>query len=79
MADTDKDLTIDVSGNTASIATDYLYVNGISSAAAHVQVTKVMWGASGEAFRVSQTTPLPVNIYHTRNIWLCVWNSECTE
>jgi hypothetical protein len=65
MADTDKDLTIDVSGNTASIATDYLYVNGVSSDAAHVQITKVMWGASGEAFRVSQTTPLPVNIYST--------------
>jgi hypothetical protein len=63
MADTDKDLTIDVSGNTASIATDYLFVNGVSSDAAHVQLTKMVWGASAEAFRVSQTTPLPVNIY----------------
>ena len=65
MADTDKDLTIDVSGNTASIATDYLFVNGLSADAAHVQLTKMVWGASAEAFRVSQTTPLPVNIYST--------------
>lgn len=65
MADTDKDLTIDVSGNTASIATDYLYVNGLSGGAAHVQIMKMMWGTSAEAFRVSQSTPLPVNIYST--------------
>ena len=65
MADTDKDLTIDVSGNTASIATDYLYVNGLSGDAAHVQIMKMMWGTSAEAFRVSQSTPLPVNIYST--------------
>lgn len=63
MTDTNPDLTIDVSGNTASIATDYLYVNGLSAAAAHVQLAKMMWGASAEAFRVSQSTPLPVNIY----------------
>lgn len=65
MPDTDKDLTIDVSGNTASIATDYLNVNGASAAAAHVQIAKMMWGASAEAFRVSHSTPLPVNIYST--------------
>lgn len=65
MADTDKDLTIDVSGNTASIATDYLYVNGVSAAAAHIQLAKMVWGSSAEAYRVSQTTPLPVNIYST--------------
>jgi hypothetical protein len=65
MADTTPDLPIDISGNTASIATDYLYVNGLSAAAAHVQLVKMMWGTSGEAFRVSQNTPLPVNIYST--------------
>lgn len=65
MPDIDKDLTIDVSGNTASIATDYLFVNGASASQAHVQIVKMMWGASAEAFRVSQNTPLPVNIYST--------------
>jgi hypothetical protein len=65
MADTNRDLTIDVSGNTASIATDYLFVNGISAAAAHIQLSKMVWGTSAEAFRVSQSTPLPVNIYST--------------
>jgi hypothetical protein len=65
MSDTTPDLPIDISGNTASIATDYLYVNGVSAAAAHAQLVKMMWGTSGEAFRVSQNTPLPVNIYST--------------
>lgn len=65
MPDTDKDLTIDVSGNTASIATDYLYVNGVSAPAAHIQLAKMVWGTSAEAYRVSQNTPLPVNIYST--------------
>lgn len=65
MPDTDKDLTIDISGNTASIASDYLYVNGASASPAHVQIVKMMWGASAEAFRVSQNTPLPINIYST--------------
>jgi hypothetical protein len=65
MADTNRDLTIDVSGNTASIATDYLFVNGISADAAHIQLSKMVWGTSAEAFRVSQSTPLPVNIYST--------------
>lgn len=63
MPDTDKDLTIDVSGNTASIATDYLYVNGVSAPAAHIQLAKMVWGTSAEAYRVSQSTPLPINIY----------------
>lgn len=65
MPDIDKDLTIDISGNTASIATDYLAVNGTAAASAHVQLVKMMWGASAEAYRVSQNTPLPVNIYST--------------
>lgn len=65
MPDTNADLTVDVSGNTASIATDYLYVNGISASAAHVQLAKMVWGTSAEAYRVSQNTPLPINIYST--------------
>ena len=72
MADTNPDLTIDISGNTASIATDFNYVNGISAPAAHVQLTKMMWGLSGEAYRVSQNTPLPVNIYSTNPSTLSV-------
>lgn len=64
MPDTDPNLTIDVSGNTASIATDYLVVNSGASST-HVQLHKMMWGTSAEAFRVSQSTPLPVNIYST--------------
>jgi hypothetical protein len=65
MPDINADLTIDISGNTASIATDYLYVNGISAGAAHIQLAKMVWGTSAEAYRVSQSTPLPVNIYST--------------
>lgn len=63
MADIDPDLTIDVSGNTASIATDYLYVNGLSGSQTHVQLAKMVWGTSAEAYRVSQSTPMPINIY----------------
>jgi hypothetical protein len=65
MSDTTPNVPIDISGNTASIATDYVYVNGVSADAAHVQIVKMMWGASGEAYRVSQATPLPINIYST--------------
>lgn len=64
MPDIDPNLTIDVSGNTASISTDYLVVNSGTSAS-HVQLSKMVWGTSLEAFRVSQSTPLPVNIYST--------------
>jgi hypothetical protein len=64
MPDIDPNLNIDVSGNTASIATDYLVVN-TGASAAHIQLSKMVWGTTAEAFRVSQSTPLPVNIYST--------------
>ena len=55
MPDTDQNLTVDITGTTAAIATDY--VNS-----SHFQVNKLAWGDTGAANRVTTSTPLPVNI-----------------
>lgn len=59
MPDIDQNLTIDVTGNTAAIATDFTTI-GITNA--HVQVTKLSFGDSSTATRVTTTSPLPVDI-----------------
>lgn len=59
MPDTDLNLTVDVTGNTASIATDYT-TNGVTNA--HVQIVKVGFGSPNTATRVTTSTPFPVDI-----------------
>jgi len=55
MPDTNANLTVDITGNTAAIATDY--VNST-----HFQVSKIAWGDTGAANRVTTSNPLPVDI-----------------
>jgi hypothetical protein len=55
MPDTNANLTVDITGNTAAIATDY--VNS-----SHFQVNKLAWGDTGAANRVTTSNPLPVDI-----------------
>lgn len=59
MPDIDPNLTIDVTGTTASIATDYTS-SGITNS--HVQVVKIAYGGPSVATRVDTATPLPVTL-----------------
>lgn len=59
MPDIDPNLIIDVTGNTASVATDYS-TSGVTNA--HVQLVKLVYGASTSGTRVTTTTPLPVDV-----------------
>jgi len=61
MPDTDANLIVDTTGNTAAIATDY--VNNT-----HFQVNKLAWGSTGESNRVSASYPLPVKIESTSGL-----------
>ena len=60
MPDTDPNLTIDVTGNTGSIATEWVTTGGITNA--HVQIVKLAWGDTNTATRVKTSTPLPVSV-----------------
>jgi hypothetical protein len=60
MPDTDPNLTIDVSGNTGSIATEWVTSGGITNA--HVQIVKLAWGDTNTATRVKTSSPLPVTV-----------------
>lgn len=60
MPDTDPNLTIDVTGTTGSIATDWVSGDGITNA--HVQIVKLAWGDAYTATRVKTSTPLPVTV-----------------
>ena len=59
MPDTDLNLTVDVRGNTAAIATDYTTA-GVTNA--HVQIVKLAYGSPTTATRVTSSTPLPVDL-----------------
>jgi hypothetical protein len=59
MPDIDQNITVDITGNTAAIATDYS-TSGITNG--HVQIVKVAWGPASSTTRVTTTTPLPVDI-----------------
>ena len=62
MPDTDPNIIIDVSGNTAEMATDY-NTSGSGLTGVHVPLSKVAWGDSLNTYRTTQTEPLPVAIY----------------
>lgn len=59
MPDTDPNLTVDITGTTASIATDYTS-SGITNS--HVQVVKLAFGGPSVATRVDTATPLPITL-----------------
>jgi len=59
MPDIDENLTVDITGNTASIATDYSST-GITNG--HVQIVKLAWGPANTSSRVTTSAPLPVDI-----------------
>lgn len=61
MADKDPNITIDISGNTASMGTDY-HAAGVGLTNAHAQIMKMAWGDSDVTERVSTNRPLPVQI-----------------
>ena len=50
MPDTDQNLTVDITGNTAAIATDYS-TSGITNG--HVQIVKLAWGTASTSSKVS--------------------------
>lgn len=60
MPDTDPNLTIDVTGTTGSIATEWVTSGGITNA--HVQIVKLAWGDTNTATRVKTSSPLPVTV-----------------
>ena len=59
MADTNNNITIDITGNTASMATDYGLI-GVSLDSAHVPISKVVWGDNDYGYRVDLNNPLPI-------------------
>lgn len=59
MADTDPNVTIDISGDTANIATDYPS-SGVTNG--HVQLVKPVWGGTTYAYRVSNEYPFPISL-----------------
>lgn len=65
MPDIDPNITIDITGNTAAIATDYV-TSGLTNT--HVQLIKLVYGNSTSATRVSANTPLPVQIYNSSTL-----------
>jgi len=61
MADQDRNINIDISGDTANMATDY-GLSGISLGDTHVSISKLVWGDHTLGNRVTLSQGLPVQI-----------------
>ena len=59
MPDTDRNIVVDITGNTAAMATDY-NTSGSGLTNAHVGITKLVWGDYTEGKRVTVSDPLPI-------------------
>jgi len=59
MPDTDRNIVVDITGNTAAMATDY-NTSGTGLTNAHVGITKLVWGDYTEGKRVTVSDPLPI-------------------
>ena len=61
MADINNNINIDISGNTASMATDY-GLSGVCLGSTHVPLSKIVWGDNDNGKRVDLSNPLPIQI-----------------
>ena len=59
MPDIDRNIVIDITGNTAEMATDY-NTSGSGLTNAHIGITKLVWGDHTEGKRVTVSDPLPI-------------------
>jgi hypothetical protein len=60
-ADTSSNIIITTYDATAILGTDY-GTSGTGLSLAHIPLQKVVWGSDAQAFRVTESTPLPVSI-----------------
>lgn len=65
MPDTGSNIIIDISGNTANMATEFAS-SGSGITNAHVPIQKIAFGDATVSKRVSSTDPLPVTIQSTQ-------------
>tara|TARA_S200002703_G_scaffold12314_1_gene10992 strand:+ start:337 stop:1656 length:1320 start_codon:yes stop_codon:yes gene_type:complete len=61
MPDTGSNIIIDISGNTANMATDFA-LSGVGITNAHVPIQKIAFGDNTATTRVSSSDPLPITI-----------------
>jgi len=59
MPSTNNNITIEITGNTAGMATDYGLV-GASLGSVHVPLSKMVWGDTDYGYRVDLSNPLPI-------------------
>ena len=67
MPDTGSNIVIDISGNTANMATDFAAA-GAGLTNAHVSIQKVAFGDDTITKRVSEVNPLPVTLQSYQNL-----------
>ena len=67
MPDTVSNITIDISGNTANMATDFAS-SGVGITAAHVPIQKIAFGDETVSTRVSSSNPLPITIQSNQEL-----------
>ena len=70
-ADTSNNILLTTYDGTAIIATDYA-TSGSGLSLAHLPLQKMAWGSDGQGFRVSESTPLPVQILGVTSNYLGV-------
>lgn len=61
MPDTASNIIVQTVGTTANLGTDF-GTSGVNLSAAHVPLQKIVFGNSGEATRVTSTSPLPITV-----------------
>mgnify|MGYP003118302363 FL=1 len=67
MPDTVSNIIIDISGNTANMATDFAS-SGVGITAAHVPIQKIAFGDETVSTRVSSNNPLPITIQSNQEL-----------
>ena len=67
MPDTVSNIIIDISGNTANMATDFAS-SGVGITAAHVPIQKIAFGDETVSTRVSSSNPLPITIQSNQEL-----------
>ena len=61
MPDTASNIIVQTVGTTANLGTDF-GTSGVNLSDAHVPLQKIVFGNSGEATRVTSTSPLPITV-----------------